>query len=127
MSTHFIIGNVEKDNSKREYVLKLRYPCYEPISITMDDAILLRQIRRLLQRIVDENRTVLMRETKSRKHQELIDLAWICAREGTVGQWRVGSVEGWFSEWDVALIKRYIEFLAKVRGLIGEEVCNEDG
>lgn len=104
------------------------------LPLDLDEAVLTRQVDRLLQRVVDENREALRAAALCDDRGRLLAVAWSAVAEARRRGWADGDytvrlrggheVRFWVTEWDQTLLRRYEELLGRVaRALAQEEVA----
>ena len=98
------------------FVVRLDLPGATDTHITLDEAVLLRQVQRVLLRVVDENRTVIRETAGSESPLDWLALAWEVAKRIRVpGRWRYpGGLSGYVTDWEVGVMERYDAFLARL-------------
>lgn len=106
------------------YVVELTTKTGASVEINLEEAVLIRQVDRLLQRVVDENRSAFVAVVGADAPRALVDKAWqlleqaqsICYVDGRY-QVMLDStkvVSFYLTEWDGALLERYDRLLRKV-------------
>jgi hypothetical protein len=110
------------------YEIKLDLPVAGPglaaVDVLLEDAVLLRQVGRLLQRVVDENQEALRAVAGSAEPRRLLGAAWAALEPVRCvgyadGGYQVKLHEGrvvtyYVTEWDGALLRRHDALLGRV-------------
>lgn len=111
------------------YEIRLDLPGAGPgpapaVDVALEDAVLLRQVNRLLQRVVDENQEALRAVAGSPEPRRLLGAAWAALEPVRCvgyadGGYQVKLEEGqvvtyYVTEWDAALLRRHDELLDRV-------------
>jgi hypothetical protein len=96
----------------------------EAVEVPLEDAVLLRQVHRLLQRVVDENQEALRATAGSAEPRRLLGAAWAALEPVRCvgyadGGYQVKLAQGrvvtyYVTEWDGTLLRRHDELLERV-------------
>jgi len=107
-------------------VYEVRLRCSQEVSVVvnLDEAVLLRQVGRLLQRIVDENRSAIEVASSSHEVGAHLDAAWRALEPVRACSYVDGSyqvqltaphvISYYLTEWDADLLRRYEALLVKL-------------
>ncbi len=106
------------------YQIELDFPSAVSVEIYLEEAVLLRQVDRLLQRVVDRNRQVFDTLVGSDDPDVLLDRAWFVLEPVRCVHYAEGEYElrfpgdqivrYYFTSWDCELLRRYDELLKRV-------------
>lgn len=110
--------------SRGIYEVTLELEGAAPVEIELIEAVLIRQIDRLLQRVVDQNRRVLAAVAGSDAPRTLLEQAWLALepvrRSGFEdNEYEVElpgerQVSYSITEWDASMLRRYVDLLDRV-------------